>query len=33
MRIAGRLKEEDYSSDFTRFIYLLGIEKDFKCTP
>lgn len=30
MRIAGRLKEEDYSSDFLRFIYLLGIEKNFK---
>lgn len=30
MRIAGRLKEEDYSSDFVRFISLLGIEKDFK---
>ena len=30
MRIAGRLKEEDYSSDFVRFIRLLGIEKDFK---
>lgn len=30
MRIAGRLKEEDYSSDFTKFISRLGIEKDFK---
>ena len=30
MRIAGRLKEEDYSSDFVSFISLLGIEKDFK---
>lgn len=30
MRIAGRLKEEDYSSNFLRFIHLLGIEKDFK---
>lgn len=30
MRIEGRLKEEDYSSDFVRFIHLLEIEKDFK---
>lgn len=30
MRIAGRLKEEDYSLDFVRFIHLLWIEKDFK---
>ncbi len=30
MRIAGRLKEEDYSLDFTKFISHLGIEKDFK---
>ena len=30
MRIAGRLKEEDYISDFVKFIHLLGIEKDFK---
>lgn len=30
MRIAGRLKEEGYSSDFVGFISLLGIEKDFK---
>ena len=30
MRIAGGLKEEDYNSDFVRFISRLGIEKDFK---
>ena len=30
MRIAGGLKEEDYNSDFVRFISRLGIAKDFK---